>query len=79
MVDVPDFRSVTVEALAASVRAGELSAAALTEAALDRIVRCDGCAADGPALLSALFAAGESGTLRSDDDVVQAGRTQPVG
>ncbi len=37
MVDVPDFRSVTVEALAAMVRGGELTAAAVTDAALSRI------------------------------------------
>lgn len=37
MADVPDFRSVSVEALAASVRAGDLTAAAVTEAALERI------------------------------------------
>ncbi len=37
MADVPDFRSVTVEALAASVRAGDLTARSLTEAALARI------------------------------------------
>ena len=37
MADVPDFRSTTVEALAASVRSGERSARSLTDAALDRI------------------------------------------
>ncbi|MEM9467100.1 MAG: amidase [Actinomycetota bacterium] len=37
MADVPDFRSITVEALAASVRAGERTARQLTDAALDRI------------------------------------------
>ena len=37
MTDVPDFRSTTVEALAASVRSGERSARSLTDAALDRI------------------------------------------
>lgn len=37
MAEVPDFRSVTVEALAASVRDGELTAAEVTDAALARI------------------------------------------
>ncbi len=42
MADVPDFRTTTVEALAASVRAGERSARSLTDAALDRIEAHDG-------------------------------------
>ena len=42
MAEVPDFRSITVEALAASVRAGEHSARSLTDAALDRIDTHDG-------------------------------------
>lgn len=37
MAAVPDFRTLTVEALAASVRGGERSAVAVTEAALSRI------------------------------------------
>jgi len=37
MVDVPDFRRSTVEALAAMVRGGDLTAAAVTDAALARI------------------------------------------
>ena len=37
MADVPDFRSISVEALAASVRAGERTARSLTDAALQRI------------------------------------------
>ena len=36
-MDVPDFRTVTVEALAALVREGALTAAAVTEHALERI------------------------------------------
>ena len=39
--DVPDFRSVTVEALAASVRQGERTALDVTDAALARIERDD--------------------------------------
>jgi len=39
MHDVPDFRAITVEGLAGRVRSGSLSAAAITEAALDRIDR----------------------------------------
>lgn len=42
MFEVPDFRTVTVEALASSVRNGELSATAVTEAALGRIGSHDG-------------------------------------
>ena len=39
MTDVPDFRSITVEELARRVRDRELSAAAVTDAALERIER----------------------------------------
>ena len=42
MADVADFRSTTVEALAASVRTGERSARSLTDAALERIAAHDG-------------------------------------
>jgi aspartyl-tRNA(Asn)/glutamyl-tRNA(Gln) amidotransferase subunit A len=70
MADVPDFRTTTVEALAASVRAGELTARALTDAALERIDAHDGVlnafvAVDGEAAQSqadaidARIAAGE--------------------
>ncbi|MEM9520407.1 MAG: amidase [Actinomycetota bacterium] len=37
MADVPDFRTTTVEALAAAVQAGEISARALTDAALANV------------------------------------------
>ncbi len=39
MTTVPDFRSLTVEALAEQIRTGPLTAEAVTEAALDRIAR----------------------------------------
>jgi len=39
MLDVPDFRTVTVESLAAMIRGGDLSAVAVTDAALARIDR----------------------------------------
>ncbi len=42
MTEVPDFRSVTVEALAALVRERALSAAAVTEHALERIEALNG-------------------------------------
>ena len=42
MTEVPDFRTVTVEGLAASIRSGEWSARAVTDAALARIEADDG-------------------------------------
>jgi len=42
MEEVPDFRTITVEALAASVRSGDRSAVSVTQAALERVDAHDG-------------------------------------
>ncbi|MGB1653770.1 MAG: amidase, partial [Acidimicrobiales bacterium] len=42
MDEVPDFRTITVEALAASVRSGDRSAVSVTQAALERVDAHDG-------------------------------------
>ncbi len=74
-MDVPDFRTVTVEALAARVRDRSLTAAAVTEHALERIgalnpalnafvaVDADGARAQAAAIDEGLDAGDEAGPL----------------
>lgn len=62
MSQIPDFRTVTVEELAALVRDGEISARDVTQTALDRI-------ADGNGELNAFVALDADGALAQADEL----------